>query len=121
MAYRPHPKRARTDIDYPQAWGTDDRSGFVGNLNDFRWQMQWSGSQLINLRILVHPDHLDIPQEQLRTLVIPPDPDPLFNARPEPYAIDEENFRTTNSGQLRVTNNGNDRVANNSTNYSYAT
>ncbi len=122
MSYRPHPKRSRTDIERPEAWGTDDRTGFIGNLNDFRWQYQWAGSELINLRVLVHPDYLDIPQEQLRSIVIPPDPDPLYNARVEIYAIDEEDFFTTNSGIPIVTNDGlNNLVSNSSTNYSYAT
>ena len=125
MSWRPHPKRADTDPDYPQSWGTDDQSGFVTNLHKMRWQMQWAGNQLINLRYLVHPDFLDEPQEQLRTLIIPVDPPPLFNTRPEPYEIDETNWRTTQDGdmfdptgiretqddELRVTNSANPDTA----------
>jgi hypothetical protein len=47
-----------------------------------------------NLRILVCRDTgggcLDVPSEAaLRTIVLPPDPPPVFNARPEAYPIDE--------------------------------
>ena len=44
---------------------------------------------MINTRFLVGAPFLDIPQEQLRTIKIPPDPDPVFNARPEPYSMEE--------------------------------
>lgn len=101
MSWRIHPKHADVDQDNPQTWATDDFTGFVTNLNKMRWQMQWAGNQLINQRFLVHPDFLDIPQEQFRTLVLPPDPAPLFNARPEPYAIDETNWRVTQDGDMR--------------------
>lgn len=102
---RPHPRRARTDPSAPAAWGTDDRSGFVGNQADLCWQMEWAGTGLINTRILVFPDELDIPQRQLGTLVLPPDPLPIMNARPEQYAIDEQpvSTRYTLDGRVRVT------------------
>lgn len=97
---RPHPKHAETDPDNPRAWGTDDRSGFVHNLGDLKWQMQWGGNELINTRVLVGPDYLDGPQQQLRTLVLPADPAPLFNARPENYVVDETDWLTTQDGDI---------------------
>ena len=89
MAYRPHPKRASTNPSNPAAWATSDRSGFVVNHKDMAWQREWAGNQIINKRILVHPSELDKLQEQFRSLVLPPDPVPIMNARPEPYSIDE--------------------------------
>lgn len=86
---RPHPKRARTDPTSPRAWGTSDRNGMVNNLENLRWQYDWAGTGLINKRILVSEDELDEPQRQLGALILPPDPPPLPNARPENYAIDE--------------------------------
>ena len=86
---RPHPRRAATNPTSPEAWGTDDRSGFVGNKNNLRWQYEWAGLKLINKRILVYEDMYDEPQRQLGTIVLPPDPLPVMNARPENYAIDE--------------------------------
>lgn len=53
------------------------------------WQREWTGPRLYNKRFLVHKDELDKPQEQFRSLVLPPDPIPIMNARPEPYAMDE--------------------------------
>lgn len=86
---RPHPRRAVTDPSAPQAWATDDRSGFVGNKEDLRWQYDWAGLTLVNQGVLVFEDEYDEPQRQLGTIILPPDPPPLMNARPENYAIDE--------------------------------
>ena len=86
---RPHPRRARTDPRSPRGWATDDRSGFVGNHENLCWQYEWAGTGLVNKRILVYPDQLDKPNRQLGTLIIPPDPVPLQNARPEQYDIEE--------------------------------
>jgi hypothetical protein len=102
---RPHPRRARTDPAAPSAWGTSDRSGFVGNHRDMTWQMEFAGTQLINKRILVYSDEYDTPQPQLQTIVLPPDPTPVMNARPEQYFIDEwpVSTRYTTDGRIRVT------------------
>jgi hypothetical protein len=86
---RPHPRRARTNATAPEAWATDDKSGFVGNQRDLCWQYDWAGTQLINKRILCFRDQLDEPQRQLGTIILPPDPVSIPNARPEPYPIDE--------------------------------
>ncbi len=102
---RPHPRRAATDPSSPSAWGTDDRSGFIGNHRNLRWQYEWAGLKLINKRILVYDDMYDEPQRQLGTIVLPPDPLPVMNARVENYAIDEEpvSTRYTMDGRVRVT------------------
>lgn len=86
---RPHPKRARTNPGSPRAWGTSDRNGMINNHKNLVWQWDWAGTSLINKKILVSPDELDVPQRQLGTIVLPPDPVPIQNARVEPYAIDE--------------------------------
>ena len=99
---RRHPRRARVDPNWPEAWATDDRTGFVGNLVDLQWQMEWAGNRLINTRILTYDP--DKPQRQLGTVFLPPDPPGKLNARPEQYAIDEVPVTT------RVTMNGNIRA-----------
>ena len=86
---RPHPRRARTDPRSPRAWATSDRNGMISNHENLCWQFEWAGTQLINKHILVSEDELDIPQRQLGTIIIPPDPVPIMNARPEQYYIDE--------------------------------
>lgn len=47
---------------------------------------------------------LDVPQRQLGVLIIPPDPPPIMNARPEQYAIDEQpvSTRSTTDGSIRA-------------------
>lgn len=110
MTHRPHPKHADVDLNNLSAWSTSDRSGMIYNHRKLYWQYDYSGSQLINKRILVGQDELDVPQVQLRTIVIPADPAPLFNARPEPYVIDETDWRVTQDGEIRETQDGELRV-----------
>jgi hypothetical protein len=60
-----------------------------GNLRDFVWDKQWAGPEIINRRFLLHPHCYTVPHELLRTIILPPDPEPVLNARIEGYAIDE--------------------------------
>jgi len=75
--------RANISVTNPQALAICDRCGFRYNHVDLSWQYQWRGTKLQNIQILVCEDCLDIPQEQLRIIIIPPDPIPISNARPE--------------------------------------
>ncbi len=78
----------------------------IGNHDNMVWQHDWRGTSLVNLRILVHPDELDEPQRQLGTIILPPDPPSIMNARPEGYAIDEvssENYTAENGVDEYVT------------------
>ena len=86
---RPHPRRTFTDPSRPEAWGTSDRNGLIYNHRNLRWQYEYAGTQLINKRILVGPDEWDKPNRQLGTIILPPDPTPIQNARPEYYPLDE--------------------------------
>jgi len=107
MAYRWHPKYSETDPDSPRAWGTCDRCGFIWNLHRLQWQYDYRGSQqLQNLRILVCPKCYDTPQPQLSPVILSPDPPPIFNARPEPYALDEDNILVTQGGDTITTQDG---------------
>ncbi len=101
MAWRPHPRRARTDPSSPRAWATSDRSGFVDNLENMVWQTQWRGTKLIKTGLLVSPEDWDVPQRQLGTVILPPDPVAVRNARPENYPIDEIWPRLLQGGQPR--------------------
>lgn len=84
---RPH-GRAQTSARWPRAHATCDRCGFRFNHDQLAWQFQWAGPKLQNLRILVCKTCMDVPQEQLRTIILPPDPVPIQNPRPEQYAPD---------------------------------
>ena len=61
----------------------------IGNHENLRFQYEWSGTSLINKRVLVYEDEYDTPNRQLGTIILPPDPPAIMNARPEQYAIDE--------------------------------
>lgn len=89
MAWRPHPKNATVDPTNPRAWGTCDRSGFIFNHEELQKEYQWAGTTLQDQHVLVGSPYVDEPAEFLRAIKLPPDPDPIIDARPEPYAIDE--------------------------------
>ena len=63
-----------------------------------RYQHEWAGFVLVNKRTLVCPKCLDTPNETLRSLILPPDPLPVINARPEQYSIDEGPMPLTTEG-----------------------
>ena len=107
MAWRPHPKNARVDPQNPQCWGTDDRTGFLSNLGDLHWQMEWAGTTLRNTKLLVREKSLDTPSPWFRSIVLPADPPPIMNARPEAYTIDETDWRVIeDKSAFRVTEDG---------------
>ena len=106
MAWRPHPKGTTVDPENPRCWGTDDRTGFVTNLGDLSWQMEWGGNTLYNKKLLVRSRSLDTPSPFLRSILLPPDPPPIMNARPEPYAIDEAGVLFSADNSLVMTASG---------------
>lgn len=89
--------RARVSTLAPRAHGICDRCGFRWNHSQLSWQLQWAGVKLQNLRILVCRRCKDIPQPALKTIVIPADPLPILNPRPEAYSIVEPSFIATES------------------------
>jgi hypothetical protein len=104
--------RARTSPSSPQAYACCDRCALWYNHVDLQWQTQWSGIKLQNLRLLVCERCLDVPQPQLKARILPPDPVPIMNARPEPFFIDENTFLVTNTGLQLVTHDGSNLVTN---------
>lgn len=99
---------ARTDPSYPEGWATCMRCGFIVNLVNFQWQFQFRGLGLYNTQILVCEPCLDEPQRQLGSVILPPDPPGLLNARPEAYPADEYWPRLLQNGAPRYlqTKNG---------------
>ena len=77
------------NAERPRARGVCDRCGQHWQHSKLIWQYQWVGPRLQNLRFLVCPPCYDKPQPNIRTIVIPPDPVPIMNARPENYAVDD--------------------------------
>lgn len=83
---RPH-GRAQISARSPRALGICQRCGFMFNLDVLQWQWDWKqGPRLLNLRIKVCATCLDTPQENGRTIVLPPDPVPVTYSLPEDYA-----------------------------------
>lgn len=81
---------ARINPTRPEAHAICDRCGQRWNLVDLRWQYDWRGPRLQNLRILVCPPCVDNAQMNgQRTYILPQDPVPVFNARPEFYVPDD--------------------------------
>ena len=92
---RPHGKYARVNPSNPSAFGVCDRCGFWYNQRDLVWQDQWAGTHLYNVQLLVCSRCYDLPQEQLRTIILPPDPPPILNARVPNFAYEEQTIRIT--------------------------
>lgn len=88
MAYRPH-GNVRINPNSPEAMGVCDRCGFWFSHRDLAFQYDYRGMELKNTqRLVCHPCY-DKPNEQLKPRIIPPDPPPIMNARPENFAVDE--------------------------------
>ena len=87
----PLPKYARVDAQNPESFQQCDRCGFWRNRSDLVWQYEWAGMHLYSKGILVCSDRCyDIPQEQLRTIILPPDPPPIVNARVPDFDYEEQ-------------------------------
>lgn len=96
---RPH-GRARVSSRNPNAFGICDRCGFLYNHNRLQWQFDWAGASLINKRILVCNTCNDVPQQQLRAIVVPADPVPIQNPRVQDYYNAETDIRTTQGNTI---------------------
>ena len=95
MAYASRAGRARTSAGSPQAFAVCDRCGIWTNRVNLQFQFEWAGASMYNTQALVCPPCLDIPQEQLRAIVIPADPMPIINRRVEYFTQAETNNRQT--------------------------
>lgn len=90
MSYRPY-GHATIDPSRPRARAVCDRCGQIWNLENLIWQFDWRGPRVQNLRVLVCPPCYDKPQMNgQRTYILPPDPVPVMNARPE-FRVPEDN------------------------------
>lgn len=124
MAYASRSGKARTSRISPQAHAICDRCGGRYNHVDLAWQYDWAGASIINKRILVCNRCMDNPQQQLRAIVLPADPVPILNPRPEQFERAETDYRLTSlpatmnlktglmvpDGDTRITENNDPRV-----------
>lgn len=105
--------RARVNPNHPVSFAVCDRCSFWYSITDLSWQFQYAGPSLQNLHLLVCRDCLDIPQPQLKPRILPPDPMPTLNARPENFLIDDYNERVTEDADRRITEDSEQRVTEN--------
>lgn len=89
MGYASKSGHARTSPSNPRAYAVCERCGFWFNHHKLRWQFEWRGAALMNIRRLVCNGCYDKPQQQLRAIIIPADPLPIQNPRPESFEEDE--------------------------------
>ena len=92
MAYASQVGRARTSTTNPQAHAICMRCGFRHNFVDLTWQYEWRGPLLQNTRVLVCRECLDVPQENVRSITLPADPESIIYAQPELYAQDSTDY-----------------------------
>lgn len=101
---RPH-GHARADRNSPSAWAVCDDCGFLYNKRDLAWQYEWFGPRTQRVNFLKCQRCLDVPQEQLRTFVLPADPVPVPNPRPEATTLDNP-ITTINTGPIGTLTQG---------------
>lgn len=94
-----HPTgHARVSQRRPQAIGVCQRCGFWYQRSELVPQFEWQGVKLQNLDLYVCTRTcLDRPQPQLKTIVIPADPLPVYRPFPESYSTTVPNFIATES------------------------
>lgn len=96
MAYASRSGRAVTNPRNPRAFGVCDRCGIWYNLEaKLNYQYEWQGTRLQNLNLRVCPKCMDIPQPQLKARILPPDPVPVRNPRPENFYAERLNNLVT--------------------------
>lgn len=87
MSDRPHGKHVSIDASNPQAVAICDYSGFVHMHKNLVPQMEWRGDELAWTGFLVGRDYVDVPNEQARPPILPPDPIPVSDARTQQPTI----------------------------------
>lgn len=95
MAYASLSGRARTSVKNPSAFAVCMRCGMWYQRSDLVFQSEWRGTTLRNIWILVCTRTcLDVPQEQLRAIVLPADPTPVYFPSVEQFEQDETDYRS---------------------------
>lgn len=87
--------------------GICNRCGLTYQRSDLVPQFQWQGLELQNLQIYVCTRTcLDAPQIQLKTIILPPDPVPVYLPFPEPYSAEVPSYLSTEGGAHLTTITG---------------
>ncbi|QPF87031.1 hypothetical protein IC762_12325 [Bradyrhizobium genosp. L] len=107
-----HPTgRARVSQRSPSAIGVCQRCGMWYQRNELVPQLQWQGPKLQNIEVYVCTRTcLDKPQAQLKSIIIPADPVPVWRPFPEPFAAEVPNFLGTEDGNAITTETGDNLI-----------
>src|SRR5262245_30891965 len=110
MSYRPKPKYASRDATRGP-WTTCSTCGLLWNMCDMSFQFDFMGGAVPqNTNIFRCPKCLDQINWQRSLLIIPPDPPPIANTRPELYSVDETNWLVTQEGGILTTEGGDEFI-----------
>lgn len=97
MTHRPHPKYASNDARRGP-WANCSDCGFNWSLSDLQFQYDFQGGSVpTNTGWLRCPRCITPLTYQRKLIIIPPDPPPIFNTRPEPYYVDQTDWLTSGS------------------------
>jgi hypothetical protein len=80
-------KHVTIDTDNPEALGICDYTGFVFMRKDMVRQMEWRGNDLVWTGFYVGKPYADKPNEQNKTPILPPDPRPVIDPRPQFFSV----------------------------------
>lgn len=107
-----HPTgRARVSQRSPSAHAICQRCGFTYNRTSLVPQFEWAGVKLQDLELYVCKRTCnDVPQPALKTIIIPPDPLPVYRPFPENYSAEVPNYIATESGAGITTENGDNLI-----------
>lgn len=94
MSWRYH-GHARVDPNNPNAMAACDRCGRLFNLIDLAYQWEWGGLKLYNTHLRVCRQDLDTPFIFNRPIILPADPVPVVDPRPENMAAEDNDARPT--------------------------
>lgn len=95
-------KRVSIDVKNPQALGICDKTGFVFMRKDLVRQMEWHGNALVWTGAYVGRPYVDKPNEQGRSPMLPPDPIPVPQPRPDIQGPDAPSNSQTISYLSRI-------------------
>lgn len=101
---------ARVDPQRPSAFGICEMCGFMYNHNELRWQTEFRGREIRRTGHLRCPRCIDLPNPTLRPHVLPADPVPIANPRPETTfysVVTADMIKYTADTDLFTADNGN--------------
>lgn len=87
MAFGDIHGKARVNTRAPAGFAACDYCSTWYNLVDLKPQYEWSGTTLRDTGFLACHRCISEPQQQLRAIMLPPDPLPLSNPRPELFRV----------------------------------